>query len=94
MIYLKKPCKMTEKTLKKFGFIKVKAKDVDTNNGYDYYYYILDLATGLSLASSDSDETLSKKGWKVLSWDIPDLEITKKKQLKAFIKVCRTVIRD
>ena len=85
---------MTEKTLKKLGFIKVKAKDIDTNNGYDYYYYILDLATGLSLASSDSDETLSKKGWKVLSWDIPDLEITKKKQLKAFIKVCRTVIRD
>lgn len=85
---------MKEKTLKKLGFIKVKAKDIDTNNGYDYYYYILDLATGLSLASSDSDETLSKKGWKVLSWDIPDLEITKKKQLKAFIKVCRTVIRD
>lgn len=85
---------MTEKTLKKLGFIKVKAKDVDTNNGYDYYYYTLDLAQGLSLASTESDETLSRKGWKVLSWDIPDLEITKKKQLKAFIKVCKTVIRN
>lgn len=85
---------MTEKTLKKLGFIKVKAKDVDTNNGYDYYYYVLDLAQGLSLASTENDEILSEKGWKVLSWDIPDLEITKKKQLKAFIKVCKSVIRD
>ena len=40
---------MTEKALKKLGFIKVKAKDVETNNGYDYYYYTLDLGTGLSL---------------------------------------------
>lgn len=85
---------MTQKTLKKLGFIKVKAKDVDTNNGYDYYYYTLDLAQGLSLASTESDETLSRKGWKVISWDIPDLEITKKKQLKAFIKVCKSVIRN
>ena len=84
---------MTEKTLKKFGFIKVKAKDSETSNGYDYYYYTLDLAQGLSLASTESDETLSRKGWKVISWDIPDLEITKKKQLKAFIKVCKSVIR-
>lgn len=85
---------MTEKTLKKFGFIKVKAKNVDTNNGYDYYYYTLDLAQGLSLASTESDETLSRKGWKVISWDIPDLEITSKKQLKAFIKICKSVIRN
>lgn len=85
---------MTQKTLKKLGFIKVKAKDVDTNNGYDYYYYTLDLAQGLSLASTESDETLSRKGWKVISWDIPDLEITSKKQLKAFIKVCKSVIRN
>jgi hypothetical protein len=94
MIYLKKPCKMTEKTLKKLGFIKVKAKDSETNNGYDYYYYVLDITQGLSLASTDSDETISRKGWNVISWDIPDLEITKKKQLKAFIKLCRTVIRN
>ena len=85
---------MTEKTLKTLGFIKVKAKDVETNNGYDYYYYVLDIATGLSLASTESDETFSRKGWKVISWDIPDLEITKKKQLKAFIKLCKTVIRN
>lgn len=85
---------MTEKTLKKLGFIKVKAKDSETNNGYDYYYYVLDLAQGIGLASTDSDDNVSRKGWKVISWDIPDLEITKKKQLKAFIKVCKSVIRN
>lgn len=85
---------MTEKTLKKLGFIKVVAKDSETNNGYDYYYYVLDLAQGISLASTDSDDNVTRKGWKVISWDIPDLEITSKKQLKAFIKVCKSVIRN
>lgn len=85
---------MTEKTLKKFGFKKIKAKNSETNNGYDYHYYTLEITNGLTLVSTDSDETMFKKGWYVISWDIPSLEINNKKQLKAFIKTCKSVIKD
>jgi hypothetical protein len=82
---------MTEEHLIAAGFEKQEANHLETGNGYDYYYYILELTEGITLISSDSDESYDI--WIVKSFDIPELYIEYFTDLIEFINAVKKVLK-
>ena len=82
---------MTEEHLIAAGFKKQEANHLETDNGYDYYYYSLELTEGITLISSDSDESYDI--WIVKSFDIPELYIEYFTELREFINAVKKVLK-